>query len=272
MSAVRALRQVSSGFSGLARSVATRRAVACGSIPCTSVSRTWTVQGVPSIRAFSSTQRAFGGGASDAALSQKLQSEIQYEKEALVDVKETPEFLKAFQEQGVWRIEDTAGNDEITLHRTCCNETIRVMFSIADIQTDEEFSPDHEDGSEPAVRDLHDYPVRVALSLTKAEGAGALNVDMVAQDGHFMIDNISYYPDGRLGTELTAEADWKRRGLYIGPQFDTLDATVQEEFEKYLQERGINESLALFIPEYAEYKEQQEYIRWLSNVKTFIDL
>jgi hypothetical protein len=40
-------------------------------------------------------------------------------------------------------------------------------------------------------------------------------------------------------------------------QFDTLDVTVQEEFEKYLQERGINESLAIFIPEYAEHKEQK---------------
>jgi complement component 1 Q subcomponent-binding protein len=32
---------------------------------------------------------------------------------------------------------------------------------------------------------------------------------------------------------------------------------LQEEFEKFLQERGINESLALFIPEYCEHKEQQ---------------
>lgn len=40
-------------------------------------------------------------------------------------------------------------------------------------------------------------------------------------------------------------------------QFDTLDVGVQEEFEKFLQERGVNESLALFIPEYAESKEQK---------------
>lgn len=39
-------------------------------------------------------------------------------------------------------------------------------------------------------------------------------------------------------------------------QFDTLDVAVQEEFEKYLQERGVNEHVALFIPEYAEHKEQ----------------
>ena len=40
-------------------------------------------------------------------------------------------------------------------------------------------------------------------------------------------------------------------------QSDTLDVTVQEEFEKFLQERGINDSLAAFVPEYAEFKEQK---------------
>ena len=40
-------------------------------------------------------------------------------------------------------------------------------------------------------------------------------------------------------------------------QFDTLDVSVQEEFEKFLQERGINDALAAFIPEYAEHKEQK---------------
>ena len=32
---------------------------------------------------------------------------------------------------------------------------------------------------------------------------------------------------------------------------------MQEEFEKFLDERGVNESLALFVPDYAEYKEQK---------------
>ena len=40
----------------------------------------------------------------------------------------------------------------------------------------------------------------------------------MCQDGTFITDNISFYQDGKVGTELTAEADWKRRGLYIGPQ------------------------------------------------------
>jgi complement component 1 Q subcomponent-binding protein len=80
---------------------------------------------------------------------------------------------------------------------------------------------------------------------------------MSCHDGQFIIENISFYDDAKVGTELTAEFDWKRRGLYIGPTFDTLDVGLQEEFEKYLQERGINETVAAFIPEYSAYKEQQ---------------
>jgi len=44
---------------------------------------------------------------------------------------------------------------------------------------------------------------------------------------------------------------------FVSSQFDTLDLNLQEEFERFLQERGINESLAFFIPEYAQYKEQK---------------
>jgi complement component 1 Q subcomponent-binding protein len=51
-----------------------------------------------------------------------------------------------------------------------------------------------------------------------------------------------------------------------------LDIGLQEEFDKFLQERNINEAVALFIPEYAEFKEQNEYVKWLGRVKAFVDL
>jgi len=68
-----------------------------------------------------------------------------------------------------------------------------------------------------------------------------------------------------------------------------LDVGVQEEFTRYLQERGINDDLALFIPELIEHKEQkvcksllnrrssshdapQEYVKWLGKVKGFVDV
>jgi len=273
MSALRALRQASCGFASAARLASTRRTgslLARGAAtPCASASKLWAAQGV---RAFSATARAFGSGATDAALAKKLESEVQYEKQAAAEVSAEPEFVKGFLQQGVWKIQDVPGQDEISITRQFGNETIRLMFSIADIQTEEENDYENSEEGQDAEEEGMAYPIRVSVSVTKDNGPGALNIDMVTHEGSFMIDNISYYTDGKVGTELTAEADWKRRGLFIGPQFDTLDVGVQEEFEKFLQERGINESLALFIPEYAEYKEQQEYIRWLKNVKAFVDL
>lgn len=52
----------------------------------------------------------------------------------------------------------------------------------------------------------------------QANVPGALSVDMVCQEGNFIIENVTYYNDAKLGTELSAEADWGRRGLYMGPQ------------------------------------------------------
>jgi complement component 1 Q subcomponent-binding protein len=154
------------------------------------------------------------------------------------------------------------------------------MFSIADIQSnqEQEFDDIEKEEGEEADDSVHSYPIRCSFSITKvrvqaslphsslahssclfhsqASAPGSLNIDAMCQEGTFIIDNLSFYPSAELGTELTAEADWKRRGLYIGPQFETLDVGVQEEFERFLQERGINEALALFVPEYAEHKEQ----------------
>ncbi|KAG1851977.1 mitochondrial glycoprotein [Suillus subluteus] len=267
MSVLRALRQVTASSS---RAVA-RPVARSGSL------RLATVQLAPrasmtAVRAFSASVCRFSEGSTDVVLSQKLAEELKYEKEAVADAPEEPEFLKTFKEEGIWEIQDVAGNDEVTLVRKFGNETIRMMFSIADIQNAEE-EPEYEqeaaEGGEE--QPLHSYPIRSSFSITKANGKGSINIDTMCQEGAFIIDNMSYYRDAQLGTELTAEADWKRRGLYIGPQFDTLDVSVQEEIEKWLQERGINENLAMFVPEYSEYKEQKEYVRWLENVKNFVD-
>ncbi|KAI6118664.1 mitochondrial glycoprotein [Pisolithus croceorrhizus] len=266
MSATRALRQLTAVSSRVVAKPASR------SLPLRMSMTAWRYPRLScaTTRAFSLSSARFSEGSTDVLLSQKLAEELKYEKEA-ADESE-PEFLKTFKQQGIWKIEDIEGNDEVTLTRKFGNESIRVMFSIADIQNAEEpeFGQEEESDSEET-ENVRSYPIRVSFSITKEHAQGSINVDTMCQDGAFIVDNISYYPDAQLGSELTAEADWKRRGLYIGPQFETLDVSVQEEFEKFLQERGINEHLALFIPDYSELKEQKEYVRWLENVKKFVD-
>jgi complement component 1 Q subcomponent-binding protein len=176
---------------------------------------------------------------------------------------------------------------------------IRILFAISDINNapEDDFAEvpaDDVEGDEEDVAPVS-FPVRASVTIEKVgsdlwnetnytvwcervlnfivclqDGKGAVTIDTVAQDGAIVIESVLYYKDGKLATEQSAEADWQRRGLYIGPQFAELDEGVQSLFDRYLEERGINTALANFLPDYVEYKEQKEYSQWLQSVKNFV--
>ncbi|TDL22885.1 mitochondrial glyco protein [Rickenella mellea] len=256
MSVLRCLRTLtsSSGRTSLCVSSSTRRSLA--TFVHGANHRSVNAFAVAGTRGFKVSACARGEGATDIALVSKLKEEIKYEKETAAEVGE-PEFIKEFESHGTWKIHESPGQDEVTLTRTFGNE------SSVSLPLPLPF----------AIRLSLPFPIAIAIAIAiaiptlpfpflvpspicpshkKPEGGGALTFDTLLQEGAFVVDTIPYYSDSALGTDLTAEADWKRRGLYIGPRYDQLDTGVQEEFEKYLEERGIGEGLAMFIPEYAE--------------------
>jgi complement component 1 Q subcomponent-binding protein len=123
-------------------------------------------------------------------------------------------------------------------------------------------SPAEEDNDDPS------FPCHVNVMIEK-KGKGILQIDTTAQDGEIVIDNVVYYNKPELADAKTAELDWKRRNLYEGPPFGNLDEDLQLLLERYLDERGVNTALALWVPEYIDFKEQREYLNWLSS-KSFI--
>lgn len=120
----------------------------------------------------------------------------------------------------------------------------------------------------PELQDEEDnsasFPVRVQVTVTR-EGKGALAIECLAQDGEISIENVYHFPNAELAEAKTAEKDWARRSLYTGPPFGQLDEDLQMLLERFLEERGINTQMALFIPEYIDLKEQKEYIGWLNS-------
>ncbi|KAH0260812.1 hypothetical protein KCU71_g20919, partial [Aureobasidium melanogenum] len=125
----------------------------------------------------------------------------------------------------------------------------------------------------PELQDEEDnsasFPVRLQVTVTR-EGKGALAIECLAQDGEISIENVYHFPTAELAEAKTAEKDWARRSLYTGPPFGQLDEDLQMLLERFLEERGINTQMALFIPEYIDLKEQKEYIGWLDNMKSFV--
>ncbi|KAF7330990.1 F-box domain-containing protein [Mycena venus] len=300
MSAARTFRQ----FSAASGRISSRQLCSSSLVRLPLLART--VSRIPiASRAFSASARSLKAGSSDVLLAQKLSEELKYENEETPA--EEPEFLTSFNAQGIWKAiisfpvfilsykvwsrsrtpraatrSSSRGNSGMKGASSCCVTTelvlkhricsIRLTFSVADLQNQDppEQFEEELDEENPEPESSGDI-MRVVVSITKSTALGALDIDMTLQNGQFLVENVTHYPDAKLGTEVSVENDWKRRGLYLGPEFTTLDVAVQEQFEKFLEERDIGESTAFFIPEYAQYKEQREYVNWLQNVKNFVD-
>ncbi|KAL2074057.1 hypothetical protein VTL71DRAFT_7835 [Oculimacula yallundae] len=233
-----------------------------------------------------STSISRRSGESDVELAAKLTSEIQMENE-MKEEGGIPTSVKDYLENGPFEVIDTPGQEEVVLTRTFGDEKISITFSIADLNamdpeadyqdpamSDEADvdgkSPEeqNEDGSEEEPE--RSFPARLNIVVEKAS-KGALSVEAVVEDGMVVIDNVYYYKNAAHAHAKSADMVHERQDLYVGPPFGNLDEDLQVLLEKYLDERGINTALAIFVPDYIDMKEQKEYVRWLESVKGFVE-
>ncbi|KAK2770715.1 regulatory protein suaprga1 [Colletotrichum kahawae] len=257
--------------------------------------------------AFSSSAfRKAPAGETDAELLAKLESELSFEDEVKQN-EQLPASVKDFLDNGPFELHDTPGKEEVKLTRKFGEETdiltksrITVTFSIADLANydpemyeqdralDDEYDPSEpqnpkQNGARSAnpEEDIEDEegeldeaapPCRLSIVVEKpGKTEGALNIDATAQDGAITVENMYYYEDGKLAHGSSADIAHARADVYPGPPFGSLDEDLQILMERYLEERGITQALAIFAPDYIDVKEQKEYVRWLKNVKGFVN-
>ncbi|PGH16577.1 hypothetical protein AJ79_01683 [Helicocarpus griseus UAMH5409] len=238
-------------------------------------------------------------GQSDLELAAKLNEELKYELRDS-EVEKAPEDVRYFLETSPFQVQHKEGEDEVVLTRTFGDENIRVAFSLSDLQDlseesdaalededmDGAINQRQRDGQMPIApedkisaadqestpeedEEVPSYPARVSITIEK-KGKGAVQVETLAQDGYIQVQNLAYYAKAELANAAGAEKEWTRQSLYSGPPYSNLDPDLQVMIDRYLEERGIDASLANFVPSFIEFKEQKEYTRWLSNLKNFI--
>ncbi|CAH0037477.1 unnamed protein product [Clonostachys solani] len=238
----------------------------------------------------------------DEELSVKLDSEIQIEEDMKAN-EQQPASVKDFLANTAFELIDTPGQEVVKLVRTFGEEKITVSFSIADItnydpynedpalEDEEDFNDDviqssgkqasgssraapEEDLEGEEEDDIEDAAAPISLSIViekPGKTNAALNIDATAQDGAIVVDNLFYYEDAKVARVDKPEDAQARADVYPGPPFGSLDEDLQVLMERFLEERGITQTLAVFVPDYVDVKEQREYLRWLNNVKTFVD-
>ncbi|CAK7197803.1 Mitochondrial acidic protein mam33 [Sporothrix eucalyptigena] len=225
----------------------------------------------------------------DKELSSKLSSEIQFENEIRENEPEATS-VKDFLDSGLFEIEDIPGREEVVLRRTYGNEKITVTFSIADLANydpeiyDDDAALGDEDidgtgarkgeegaeGEEDLDNESGPVPCRLSIVIEKPN-QGALSVEATAQDGGLVVDNLYYYKDAAHAHEASADTAHAAQQVYPGPAFGSLDEDLQVLLDRYLEERGITQALAVFVPDYLDAKEQREYLGFLNNLKKFVD-
>ncbi|XP_050383098.1 uncharacterized protein At2g39795, mitochondrial-like [Argentina anserina] len=58
---------------------------------------------------------------------------------------------------------------------------------------------------------------------------------------------------------------------YTGPEFKELDDDLQDSLYEFLETRGINDDLAVFLHSYMKNKDKTEFIRWMGTVKSYFE-
>lgn len=215
------------------------------------------------------------------AVSEILKSELKLETDSFTDATEveTPALFKDFLVKYGFEIVATPGkNDANIFKKTDSGETVNVFFDVAQVANlpyDEAMSENvtNEEGAvdEQDFDSLADNFANVNVVVTKDLDGSSVSFDLLMnlQEGSFYVDSVTPYPSKDVALNESAEAELSRELSYHGPPFSNLDEELQETLEIYLASRGINEELSSFISAYSEFKENNEYIQWLENMKKF---
>mmetsp|Transcript_13849 Transcript_13849/g.15388 ORF Transcript_13849/g.15388 Transcript_13849/m.15388 type:complete len:177 (-) Transcript_13849:46-576(-) len=160
-----------------------------------------------------------------------------------------------------WTIVNDNESGTVKLFRKDGPQKVAIAFHCQDTLNEEDFiDPDEEDEEETSPE------VRFTLTVSKAGKTMVLSC--VSLDANALIESVVITPDdGELVNDLGKVND----KLYQGPQFDELAENLQDAFTAFVQEEcGITSDVAAFISMFADFKEQQEYIRWLQQVQSIL--
>ncbi|CAK9310360.1 unnamed protein product [Citrullus colocynthis] len=176
-----------------------------------------------------------------------LRNEIRYELDRSPPVQPVTKF-------GAFTVDGRPGEQWIRLDREYGeNESIKIEVTMFDRAI-----PSPKSGGSSSGEDvlLH---ITTIVHITKGGGNDVLEIMCSAWPDSLEIDRL-----------------FLRRGEpaqpYAGPEFKELDDDLQNSLYEYLEARGVDDQLAVFLHKYMKNKDKTELIRWMETVKAFIEI
>jgi len=196
--------------------------------------------------------RSFASAAA-AKVSQTLTSEVKHEEEQY----EQPKEIKAFLANSEFKFVEEAGDVNMALERNMGNKVARIEWQLTSPYAQDADMEGEEDGGQEAT----DF----VITVENKEGTAGMSFYCSTQGGEdhrYIIGHVKNYASAEEKDSVSS---------YNGPDFEDIDDKLQESFDEYLAEVGMNNEVCDFIDAVALDKEQREYIRWLKNTKTILE-
>ncbi|XP_023004841.1 uncharacterized protein At2g39795, mitochondrial-like [Cucurbita maxima] len=178
----------------------------------------------------------------EGSILRLLRNEIRYELERHPPDQPVTKF-------GAFTIDERPGEQWIRLEREYGeNENIKIEVTMFDHAR----TPPGEDVL------LH---ITIIVNINKRDSSEVLEIMCSAWPNDLEIDRLLT----RRGEKMPAQP-------YAGPEFKELDDDLQNSLYDYLEARGVDDQLAVFLHKYVKNKDKTEFIRWMETVKAFIEI
>ena len=129
--------------------------------------------------------------------------------------------------------------------------------------------PEQEEGENQEEMGPSENYCDFSVFITEADGKRGLVIDATSMDTEIAFNNIMCVDNM---PEIKKMHRFERSmNEYNGPDFTTLDERIQTSMTEYLEGFGINEHLAAFVECMSLDKDQRLYMKWLENLKEFIE-
>ena len=107
----------------------------------------------------------------------------------------------------------------------------------------------------------------VRFTATVSKAGTTLLFHLVSEYGEVKIEGVATCPS----TAWQDATGTLPKSLYQGPEFSELAEDVQEAFYEHLEnELGIDSNVATFVAMYADYQEQQWYVKFLQSAEKVV--
>lgn len=200
-----------------------------------------------------------------------LKSEYEQEKS---DYKGIPQKLKNFLNSNVWTYEEKPGDVNIALSRKVHGNNVTIDFQLINPNLDGDDMDEDGSGEGRGMDNANegettDFSVSIEEAVDKSKGENSTGggvtfycTTVAGEEYRYLIGNVRLFSN---------EAEKNSVSGYNGPEFESLDASLQKSLETYLEMHGINSDVCDLIDELAIDKETREYTNWLQRFVKFLD-